>query len=217
MSKHWAKEQLHHDGLASGVDKTVSWVRRHRDFMGGAAITIAVLGLLTMYFLSRREKMREEAWDKYFQAQQLAYESKTDESFKLLDTLQKNFSRSEAAGYAALFKGDLLFELKKYPEAAQAYAALPQDPRLAPFAELGILQSKSAGGDTAGAVAAAQAFTAKYPDNPLTPQAYLTLARAYQAQGNTAASQETYKTLSSLFPESVWAGIAKTRILTGKK
>jgi len=217
MSKHWAKEQLHHDGLASGVDKTVSWVRRHRDYLGGAAITIAVLSLLTVYFLSRKEKMRDEAWDKYFQAQQMAYENKTEDSFKILDNLQASFGGTEAAAYASLFKGDLLFEMKKYPEAAQAYAALPKEPRLTPFAELGVIVSKNAGGDYKGTVEAAQAFTTKYPDNPLTPQAYLSMARAYQAQGNTASAQETYKKLSSLFPESVWANIAKTRILTAKK
>lgn len=219
MSKHWVREELHKDRLASAVDGFAAWVRRNREYLGGAAITLAVVGVLGAYFASRAEKIKDEAWNKYFEAQQLAYMNETAKALDLAGQVQANYPKTEAAANAALFKGDLLFETEKYKEAAQAYAQLAGNAKhLAPFAELGEIMARNADGDYAASIDAAKKFVSMRPDSPLAPQAYLTMARSYQAMGNAASAKETLAKVASLFPETVWGELVKDRKpLTQKK
>jgi len=218
MSKHWAKEELHHSFIAGQTDRFLNWLLTHRDYALGGAVAVVALGVLSFYFVVRHGRITEVGWEKYFQAQQYAAAGKMDESLKLLDDISGKYSGSSAGTYAALFKADLLFDSGKFKEAAPVYqsAAAGARQKLLPFALSGLAAALQASGDYSGSIDAANRFLDKYSAHFLAQQVYLTLALSQELSGKAAEAASSYKKLRDLFPNTYGAEIAAFKLAPKK-
>ncbi len=211
MSKHWAKEEVHHSNLVSIVDKSLNWITSNREYALGGAIGIVVVALLGFYFVNRQEMINEHAWENLFTAQQAAAMGKVPEAFQQLDSLAANYSRTEAAGYAVILKGDVFFDNGKYQESADVYKkilAADRPAKLVPFALSNLASCKQALKDYTGSIESANTFLGKYPTHALTQHVLLTLAISQELAGRAADAVHTYKRIETEFPRSYEAELA---------
>jgi tetratricopeptide (TPR) repeat protein len=211
MSKHWAKEEVHHSFLVSLVDKILNWVTHNRDHVLGGAVGLIVIVLLGFYFVSRQQMINEHAWDNLFEAQQLAAMGKLPEAIQQADAINKDYSRTGASGYAVLLKGDILFETGKYKEAADVYQKIldaGRPDKLVPFALSDIASCKQALADYSGSIDTANSFMLKYSNNALAQHVLLTLAISQELAGKATDSINTYKRIKNDYPRSYEAELA---------
>jgi len=141
------------------------------------------------------------------------------EAEKQLDSIEANFSRTSAWGFAALTKGDLLFRQNKFKEAAGEYAkvAAKGPKNLLPFAFYDLGKAKEAAADLAGAQGHYKDFLAAYPEHFLAPEVHLSLANAYELSNNPAEAKAAYEKIALLYPDTYWAMVAKAKVTPPQK
>lgn len=214
MSKQWVKEELHHSLLAQKLDAVLNWVAHNRERALGIAGGVVAAFVLAGVIVSKHAAARDNAWQKFFIAEQLASGGKLEDCIRQLDDVASQYSRFDAAGYATLLKGDLLFETGKYPEAAQAYEHLANSGpgALIPFALSGLASAKQAAKDYPGSIAAANKFADKYSTHFLAQQVYLTLAISQELSGDRVGAVSSYKKITGTYSNTYSEEIAKSRL-----
>ena len=117
-----------------------------------------------------------------------------------LTLFRAKYPKSAELQQTALYEGQALYALKRYPDALTALRSVAQsgDERLRALAQLFIGETSSALGDTDGAIAAClSAFTPQYPDIDI--RARTGLAVAYGRAGKGSLADEQFKRLFSLY------------------
>jgi tetratricopeptide (TPR) repeat protein len=124
--------------------------------MGGAALAVALLAWSGYgYFKHSREARAQAALDQI--RPKLSQPEQTEEALKTLNALIQDYPATQAALMARLFKGHLLYQTKKYADAANAYeeartALGNQDPNAwSPFVTESLSYCYEAQGDFAKA------------------------------------------------------------------
>ncbi|MBI5883202.1 MAG: tetratricopeptide repeat protein [Elusimicrobia bacterium] len=105
----------------------------------------------------------------------------------------------DAAAAAALSRGHLLYRLRRYREAAEAYEAFagayPRDPNRTAALYHRALALKWAG-DRRGAVQGFESLVARFPDTVYAPDARLQLGLIYDETGQSQRAVENYRKMS---------------------
>jgi len=219
MSKHWIKEDLKQDVVLDNAEKVIAFIKAHRDYVIGSLVSLIIVAVVGYAVAARMQSVRQTAWEKLFQAEQLAYADKVDDSFKVIAEIDKDFSGSDVWPYAQLLKGDTLFQQKKYADAAAAYENLIKRGKpalLQPFAYAGDVESLESAGNYSEAIAKAQTFLSKQPEHFLAPQIYLSMARSQELSGNAAGARESYEKVGLHYPNTYWAAMAAAKLTTKK-
>jgi len=199
----------------SKTDITFAWIRDHRDAVIGSLVIAAAASIFGVWVAMHYSSLREAAWKTLFIAQQTSYSGNFAEASKQLDSIEANYRKTSAWGFAVLTKGDLLFRQNKFNEAAAEYAKVvaggPKD--LAPVAIYNLGKSKEAAADFAGAQSQYRDFLTAYPEHFLAPEVHFSLANSLELAGNQAEAKAAYEKIALLYPETSWAMTAKAKLM----
>jgi TolA-binding protein len=215
MGKQWVRQEIKKDWLQETIESLYVWGSKNRQtaatVAGGAALVVGLAGLL----IYRSYSLQNAAWDRLTVAQDSAYSGKVDSALQQISQLAADYPNSAAAGYGLLFKGDILFPKGQYKEALEAYAKVlenGQPKAIQPMALGDTALAQEAAGQCPQAAQTAQKFLELYGDHFLAPQVHACLARCLQAGGQADQARIAYQKITLQYPETSWAGWAKTRL-----
>lgn len=215
MGKHWARQQVRRDELQDALEIGVVWVSKNRQLAaaiaGGLAAALLIAGLL----FYRAKTTKEAAWEHLAMIHALAYTNQVDSALQEVQKLEQESPSTDAAGYAQLFAGDILYPRGRYKEAADFYGKLAdsgQPAVLMPFALSDLAITDEAAGQPAQAAQAAQRFLDAYADHFLAPQVHAVLARSLQAQGQVDAAKAALQKIVIQYPDTSFAAWAQDQL-----
>jgi TolA-binding protein len=218
MGKNWVRNQIRHDEVHDVIDKGILWVTENRQKAGTVAGVVALVALIAGVSVYRASSLRAEAWDRLNVAESMAYSGRPDASLEAAQKLAAERPNSDAAGFATVFAGDLLYQRGQYKEAAEHYAKVIErgSPKvLQPVALQNLALAQEASGQPKEAAQTVQRFIESFPDHFLAPQAHSCLARSLEATGQTEPARATLQKIALQYPDSVWAMWAQNRLKGG--
>ncbi len=208
------REDLKTDAFQERLKDALEWIAANRQTFFSAVGTIAAVGVIAAFIATNMRSLKRQAWEKFNMAQTLAATNNPDRALAAYEDVITNFKRTPVAAYALLGKGDVLYQLKRLPEAVDAYKqALGKNPPkvVLPFVYAGLGAAQEDSGDLAGAIESYKQFTLNFPDHMLAAKTYESLARVYEFSRNQDAAKETYEKIITMFPDSFWAQKARDR------
>jgi tetratricopeptide (TPR) repeat protein len=200
-------------------DKIILWIKNNRQTSLGILVILGIILVFSISFYINYSKNTENVQRQLFLAQQVAFGGRTDVGIKQLTEIENNYPNRPEADFAIFTKGDLYFSNEKYKEAISEYEKIINKPRnqdLIPYALYSISKSYQAMADYNKAISMAKDFLSKYPEHFLSAQVYMSLAHCYEKTGDISSANETYEKITVLYPDTLWADEAKTKIKTKK-
>ncbi|WP_432634156.1 tetratricopeptide repeat protein [Candidatus Avelusimicrobium sp.] len=179
------------------------------------AIGILVLAAVIGYAYSTHVKnVTEKSWAAYYTAQVQVLGGNQEEGFKQIDVLNADFPGSDAAEYAQLFKGDVLYASENFAQAADVYKPLTgsTNETIYTVASLSLASSLQAAKDYKASAEEMTKFIKQNPKSFALPQAYFTLALSQELAGNKTEALEAYKHLVENYAKTYFGSVAKDKI-----
>lgn len=179
------------------------------------AIGILVLAAVIGYAYSTHVKnVTEKSWAAYYTAQVQVLGGNQEEGFKQIDALNADFPGSDAAEYAQLFKGDVLYASENFAQAADVYKPLTgsTNETIYTVASLSLASSLQAAKDYKASAEEMTKFIKQNPKSFALPQAYFTLALSQELAGNKTEALEAYKHLVENYAKTYFGSVAKDKI-----
>lgn len=207
-------------------DYITPWLVKWIDFCKANKQTVlAVLGILAVVLIvggvycANAKKADQNSWAEYYNARLTLLGGKQDEAFKQIDALQTKYSGKNAALYAQLLKGDVLFAQDNFKQAAEAYQPLlaSRNTEIYTVGALSLAEAQQADKNYAASVATMQQFIKANPKSFALPQAYFTLALSQELSGDKTAALDTYKKILESYTKSYYGSFAKDKIAELKK
>ena len=196
----------------SRTDQVVTFVKEKREAVVAGSVVLIAAAILGAWFYLHYSQINDTAWKQLFIAQQTGFSGAYAESEKKLDEVAAGFARSDAAPYAVMSKGDILFRQEKYKEALEEYKKLVNGPAyMRRFAIFNAGKSREALALTAEAAADYRDFLAKYSDHMLAPEVHFSLAAVQEKLGDREGARSTYEKIAILYPETSWSEAAKQK------
>ncbi len=196
----------------SRTDQFLAFLKEKRETVIAASVVLLAAVILGAWFFLHYRQINDTAWKQLFIAQQTGFSGAYAESEKKLDEVSAGFARSDAAPYAVMSKGDILFRQEKYKEALEEYKKLVSGPaHIRPFAVYNAGKAREALGLHAEAAADYRDFLAKYADHLLAPEAHYSLALVQEKTGDRDGARATYEKIAILYPETSWSESAKIK------
>jgi predicted negative regulator of RcsB-dependent stress response len=111
--------------ILSAAQQVLDYVKPYLKglIMGGAVLVLAVLGWSGYAFFQHSREVRAQASLEQAR-QQFSQPDQAEAALKTLDTLIQDYPSTRAALMARVFKGHLLYQTKKYADAAKTYEEL---------------------------------------------------------------------------------------------
>ena len=179
------------------------------------ALGILVLAAVIGYAYSTHVKnVTEKSWAAYYTAQVQVLGGNQEEGFKQIDALNADFPGSDAAEYAQLFKGDMLYASENFAQAADVYKPLTGSTNETVYtvASLSLASSLQAAKDYKASAEEMTKFIKPNPKSFALPQAYFTLAISQELAGNKTEALEAYKHLVENYAKTYFGSVAKDKI-----
>ena len=179
------------------------------------ALGILVLAAVIGYAYSTHVKnVTEKSWAAYYTAQVQLLGGNQEEGFKQIDALNADFPGSDAAEYAQLFKGDMLYASENFAQAADVYKPLTGSTNETVYtvASLSLASSLQAAKDYKASAEEMTKFIKQNPKSFALPQAYFTLAISQELAGNKTEALEAYKHLVENYAKTYFGSVAKDKI-----
>ncbi|WP_428053367.1 tetratricopeptide repeat protein [Candidatus Avelusimicrobium stercoris] len=179
------------------------------------ALGILVLAAVIGYAYSTHVKnVTEKSWAAYYTAQVQVLGGNQEEGFKQIDALNADFPGSDAAEYAQLFKGDMLYASENFAQAADVYKPLTGSTNETVYtvASLSLASSLQAAKDYKASAEEMTKFIKQNPKSFALPQAYFTLAISQELAGNKTEALEAYKHLVENYAKTYFGSVAKDKI-----
>jgi len=214
MPRRWVKEELKKDRLASWVEKSVTWVSRNKENAIIGGIIVLAVSIFIPFSLSRRTKMNEQAFTLLARGQQEHFDNRLDKAISFYDQALAT-SGSKVIPIALLHKGNVLYEMGKYSEAAsvyRSYLAKYEKRKLTPEILIGLGRSLEQEGKFDEAKGIYQNFLDKFPQYYLLPDAYQGLGRCYEKLGQKEEAVKIYQQMSHFYSGLVWQDMAEAKI-----
>lgn len=209
-----SKDHLKRDPLQERASQLIEWIAANRQTFFSIVGTAAVVLVVVAFIIASFRNLREQAWQKYSEAQNWVYANRPDQALNALNDVVSNYSRTPAAVYALLSKGDVLYAQRKPKEAVEAYQeCLSKGPErvMLPFVLSSLGAAQEDEGDFDAAASTYKRLISDFPDHFLTPKAYESLARCYEMAKNPDAAKEVYEKIITMFPGTLWADKARLR------
>lgn len=179
------------------------------------ALGILVLAAVIGYAYSTHVKnVTEKSWAAYYTAQVQVLGGNQEEGFKQIDALNADFPGSDAAEYAQLFKGDMLYASENFAQAADVYKPLTGSTNETVYTvgSLSLASSLQAAKDYKASAEEMTKFIKQNPKSFALPQAYFTLAISQELAGNKTEALEAYKHLVENYAKTYFGSVAKDKI-----
>ena len=214
MPRRWVKEELKKDRLASWVEKSVTWVSRNKENAIIGGIIVLAVSIFIPFSLSRRTKMNEQAFTLLARGQQEHFDNRLDKAISFYDQALAT-SGSKVIPIGLLYKGNVLYEMGKYSEAAsvyRSYLAKYEKRKLTPEILIGLGRSLEQEGKFDEAKGIYQNFLDKFPQYYLLPDVYQGLGRCYEKLGQKEEAVKIYQQMSHFYSGLVWQDMAEAKI-----
>jgi len=178
-----------------------------------AFILAAVFGFvcLTCLRISRTKAASEKLAEAYVSFAQ----GDRKNGIVLIDETISRFSKTPAAYQARLIKADILIEMHRYGEALKILVETLKNgtpDAVKPLAGSRIIYVYDSKKDYSNAIAASREFIEKYPGHFLTRDIYLNLGEYYFLSGLGDEATEVFNEVSTKFPRTREAEIARGRL-----
>lgn len=211
-NKQVAAPQPEKDVLLSLLSSTTNYVKAHKKAVITAFVILVLAVALGYAYNAHVKSVQEKSWAAYYKAQLAVMTDPT--ALTQLDNVSVQFQGTNAAGYAELLKGDILYAQENYAQAIDAYKPLlnAKNETLRTVATLSLAASQQATKDYESAIKEMTKFIEKNPKSFALPQAYFTLAVSQELAGKTQEATETYKQILSDYTKTYFGTMAKDRL-----
>ena len=214
MPRKWVKEELRKDRLASWVEKSVTWVNQNKENAVIGGIVLLAVAIFIPFSLSRRAKMNEQAFTLLAMGQQEYFENRLDKAVSFYNQALR-ISGAKATPFVLFHKGNALYEMEKYSEAASVYRRyLDKYERrnFTPEILISLGNSLEQEGKFDEAKEVYQKFLDKFPQHYLLPGVYQGLGRCYEKLGQKEEAIKIYQQMSHFYSGQVWKDMAEAKI-----
>ncbi len=202
------------DIIVSFISGIINFCKKNKKGVIAACIIIVLASIIGGCYSAHIKKINQRSWAAYYAAQVALAEGKEEEGFFLIDGLTERYPGTDAAQYAQLMKGDVLYNAGKYTQAADTYKLIitSKNPILSTVAALSLAASQQAMQDYASAAAEMNQFIQNYPTSFALPQAYFTLALSQELAGNKTEALNAYKHLADAYAMTYFGRVAKDKM-----
>ncbi len=214
MPRRWVKEELKKDHLASWVEKSVTWLNQNKENAIIGGIIVLAVAILIPFSLSHRAKMNDRAFSLLARGDQEYFDNQPDKAISFYDQALA-MSGSKAIPLLLLYKGNALYEMGKYGEAASVYRSyLDKYERrnFTPEILIGLGKSLEQEGKFNEAKEIYQNFLDRFPEDYLLPDVYQGLGRCYEKLGDKQEAIKTYQQMSRFYSGRIWQDMAEAKI-----
>jgi len=214
MPRKWVKEELKKDRLANWVEKSATWVSQNKENTIIAGIVILAVAIFIPYSLSHRAQTNEQAFSLLARGQQEYFSNHQDKAISFYDQALQG-SGTKATPFILFYKGNTLYEMGKYSEAASIYRTYLdkyETRKFTPQVLVLLGSSLEQQGKFAEAKEVYQKFLNRFPDSYLLPGVYQGLGRCYEKLGNKEEAIKVYQQMSSLYSGQIWQDMAEGKI-----
>ena len=214
MPRKWVKEELKKDRLASWVERSVTWVNENKENAIIGGIVILAVAIFIPFSLSRRAKMNEQAFSLFARGQQEYFNNRLDKAISFYDQALKH-SGSKATPLVFLYKGNTLYEMKKYSEATSVYRGYLdkyETRKFTPEVLISLGNSLEQEGKFDEAKEIYQKFLDRFPEHYLLPGIYQGLGRCYEKLGQKDEAIKIYQQMSHFYSDTTWQDMAEAKI-----
>jgi len=211
-NKQVSISQPQKDVLLSFVSGTVSYVKAHKKSVTTAVVILVLAAILGYTYNAHVKAVQEKSWAAYYNAQLAVMNDPS--SLTPLDGVTIQFPDTNAAGYAQLLKGDILYAQENYAQAADVYEPLltAHNDTLRTVAALSFAAAKQATQDYERAIKEMTKFIGENPKSFALPQAYFTLAVSQELAGKKQDAAETYKQILADYTKTYFGAMAKEHL-----
>lgn len=214
------KQSQQPDFLSAQVVRFINFCKAYRQAVftgiGVLALVLIIGGLVVAY----NQKAKEQSWSEYYNVRLLMLQGgNVQEAFDAIDQLQLKYKGKDAALYAQLLKGDVLYMQEEYAKAAEAFKPLLStgNKDVNTLAALSLAASQQAAKEYAQSVSTIQTFIQNNPTSFALPQAYFTLALSQELAGNKEDALQTYQKILESYTKTYYGNFAKDKITQLRK
>lgn len=207
-------ETQNNDMIASFLTGIIQFCKKNKQGVLTAVVILVLAAAVGSFYTSHQKKVAEESWAAYYNAQVALLTEGEDAGFKQLDELAKTYAGTNAAQYAMLLKGDVLYANENFAQAADVYKQLAdaKNPTVHSVAVLSQAAALQAAQDYKGSVDVINTFIEKNPNHFALAQAYMTLASSQELAGNKEAAVAAYKHLLEAYTKTYFGVYAKDKL-----
>lgn len=207
-----AQQPQEKDVLLSFLSSTVAYVKAHKKAVSTAVVILVLAAVLGYAYSAHVKAVQEKSWAAYYQAQLAVMNDPA--AVTELDKVATEFPGTNAAQYAQLLKGDILYAGENFAQAADAYEPLlnAHNETLRTVATLSLAATRQATKDYDGSIKLLTQFIEKNPKSFALPQAYFTLAMSQELAGQKEKATETYKQILADYTKTYFGAVAKERL-----
>ena len=211
-NKQVAAPQPEKDVLLSLLSSITNYVKTHKQSVITVLVILVLAVALGYAYNAHVKSVQEKSWAAYYKAQLAVMTDPT--ALTQLDNVSVQFQGTNAAGYAELLKGDILYAQENYAQAIDAYKPLlnAKNETLRTVATLSLAASEQATKDYESAIKEMTKFIEKNPKSFALPQAYFTLAVSQELAGKKQEATETYKQILADYTKTYFGTMAKDRL-----
>ena len=121
-NKQVAAPQPEKDVLLSLLSSITNYVKTHKQSVITVLVILVLAVALGYAYNAHVKSVQEKSWAAYYKAQLAVMTDPT--ALTQLDSVSVQFPDTNAAGYAQLLKGDILYAQENYAQAIDAYKPL---------------------------------------------------------------------------------------------
>ena len=204
--------QQEQEAIISLLTGTKKYVKDHKKRVITGAVILGLCAVFGYAYTAHVKKVQENSWAAYYNAQLSVMNDPA--ALTQLDGVALQYPGTQAAQYAQLLKGDLLYAGENYAQAADAYEPLTKahNETLRTVAILSLAAARQATGDYDGSIKLLTKFIQNNPKSFALPQAYFTLALSQELSGQKAQAVETYQQLLANYTKTYFGSVAKDKL-----
>lgn len=202
------------DLVAPFLTGVIQFCKKNKQGILTALVILVLAAALGSFYSARQKKLAEESWAAYYTAQVAMLSEGEAAGFKQIDALAEKYKGTNAAQYALLLKGDLLYANENFAQAADVYKQLAdaKNPTVNSVAALSRAAALQAAQDYKGSIDVISKFIETHPKHFALAQAYMTLASSQELAGNKEEALAAYKHLLEAYTKTYFGVYAKDKI-----
>lgn len=202
------------ESLSLYTAKLIDVCKAHKTGLISAVLIIAVAAAGLGLYTSHKEKVLQNSWAQFYNAQVSLLTQGEKDGFAAIDQLNAAYPGSDAAAYARLMQADLLFTEENFAQSADIYKELlkSKNEHVRAIAAVSLGAAQQAVKEYASSIQTLQQFIAQHPASFALPQAYFTLALSQELSGDKTSALETYKKVLENYTKTYFGVFAKDKI-----
>jgi len=194
------------------IMEITNYVKKYRETLISISLATVVVISIIVYIFVRLNVVRREVEENLATLQSMVYTG-TDlgRALSLADDIYQKYRNLTAGKNALLLKGEILYKLGRYNEAAEVYREankIIKHKTLTPLALYNLGKSLEGAGEYLQAIDRYSEFTKKYPEHFLTPEVYYSMGMCYLATGRIEDAAKIFEKIVINYPGSYYQKVA---------